>query len=240
MTDDAFNDSRILQSWEGNADPWVRAVRQQAIESRRLVTDRALLETILAHAPASLLDLGCGEGWLARALSEHGIRVLGVDAVPALVEAARRTGGGEFRVLSFEALARGELAVTVDAVVCNFALLGETVVNDVCRAVPELLSPRGVFIVQTLHPLMACADAPYRDGWRAGSWTGFGEDFGEDFGDPAPWYFRTLESWVRLFRDSGLDLLAIREPVHPHTGKPASVIFVARPSPARTTRPGMD
>ena len=50
-------------------------------------------------------------------------------------------------------------------------------------------------------------------------------DFGDAFSDPAPWYFRTLETWTKLMRDSGLRLIDVREPLHPTSNKPASVIF---------------
>jgi hypothetical protein len=86
-----------------------------------------------------------------------------------------------------------------------------------------MLAPRGAMIVQTLHPLLAGGESPYVDGWREGSWVGFSADFA----DPAPWYFRTMESWVRLFVSSGLRLVEMREPLHPRSGKPASVIFIA-------------
>jgi hypothetical protein len=74
-----------------------------------------------------------------------------------------------------------------------------------------------------LHPHIACGDAPYADGWRSGSWAGFGSEFT----DPAPWYFRTVASWVRLFFDSGLTLIELLEPLHPESNKPASIVFVA-------------
>jgi hypothetical protein len=77
-------------------------------------------------------------------------------------------------------------------------------------------------MVQTVHPLAACGDAPYADGWRKGSWAGFNPGFT----DPPPWYFRTLESWVALFRSNGLRLQEVREPVHPATGKPVSIILI--------------
>jgi len=85
------------------------------------------------------------------------------------------------------------------------------------------LTKRGTLIIQTLHPVAASGDLPYEDGWRQGSWAGFSEDFS----DPAPWYFRTLDSWKRLLDEAGFRPLEIREPIHPGTGKPASVIFIA-------------
>jgi hypothetical protein len=36
-----------------------------------------------------------------------------------------------------------------------------------------------------------------------------------------------MESWERLLADAGLKIVETREPVHPETGKPASVIFIA-------------
>jgi hypothetical protein len=81
--------------------------------------------------------------------------------------------------------------------------------------------------MQTLHPAAASMDAPYTDGWREGSWAGFSSDFR----DPAPWYFRTIGSWVALLHRSGFQLTALREPVHPHTGAPASLLLVAEPRP---------
>ena len=133
------------------------------------------------------------------------------------------SGGGDFRVISYEQLAAGALGFTADVAVCNFSLLGKESVDTVFAAMASLLKPRGAFIIQTLHPIVACAERPYQDGWREGSWAGFGAEFT----DPAPWYFRTLGSWLQLLRRHRLRLLELREPLHPRSGLPASVIFIA-------------
>ena len=224
---DPLSDEKIVESWHTNATPWTSAVREQRIESRRLVTDRAIVDAIMSRRPESVLDLGCGEGWLVRELHTRGVRrVIGVDVVPALLEQARSAGGGEFHVASYEAVARGELPFVVDVAVANFALIGKDAVDTLIRSTPSLLRPGGALIVQTLHPVIACGDLPYKDGWRAGSWAGFSDDFT----DPAPWYFRTLETWVALIASSGLKLTQIREPIHPKTDKPASILFIASSS----------
>src|SRR5262245_37757871 len=224
-----FSDARIVQSWLRNASPWTDAVREGRIESRVLVTNRAVVDVVLARSPASVLDIGCGEGWLARALVAEGqargqqLRVIGVDVVPALVDQAARSGCGEFRVASYEDIAAGALDVTVDVAVANFSLIGRESVDALVRSCHGLLNPRGALVVQTLHPVVACGELPYEDGWRPGSWAGCGANFT----DPAPWYFRPLESWLRLFAESGLRLVEMREPLHPTSGRPASVLFVA-------------
>ncbi len=231
MSADPLSDARIVDSWLRNASPWTSAVRGNQIESRRLVTNQAIVDAVLSRTPKTALDIGCGEGWLVRALAEKGVDAMGVDVVPSLIEQAKQAGGGEFRVASYEAIAAGELDVKVDVAVANFALLGKESVERLLRRIPDLLRPDGALIVQTLHPLVARGDLPYEDGWRTGSWAGFSEDFS----DPAPWYFRTVESWKKLLADSGLNLTDTREPLHPTTGKPASIIFIAQKARKRRT-----
>jgi 2-polyprenyl-3-methyl-5-hydroxy-6-metoxy-1,4-benzoquinol methylase len=217
-----LSDAKIIDSWHKNAAPWTAAVRGNQIESRKLITDRAIVEAILSCAPQSVIDIGCGEGWLVRSLGEYNIRALGIDVVPALIEQARQAGG-DFNIASYEDIAAGKLNERADLVVCNFSLIGNESVANLLRAIPRLLNPGGAFLVQTLHPRSACGDYSYQDGWRTGSWAGFSSDFS----DPAPWYFRTLESWTQLFIDSGLRIREMREPIHPGTGHPASVLFIA-------------
>ena len=214
------SDEQVLRSWSANVAPWTNAVRHRKIESRNLATDEAIIRVVTGLRPRTVLDLGCGEGWLTRRLAETGARVTGVDAIPGLIEQARSAGGGEFFTASYEEIASGGFDIAVDAVVANFSLIGKDAVDTVVKAVPLLLNPGGAFIVQTLHP--HTGEAGYADGWREGSWAGFGPEFT----DPAPWYFRTLATWVALLVSSGLRITDLREPLDPRTGRPASVILV--------------
>ena len=219
-----LTDERIVESWSRNSDPWVAAVRGKEIASRALVTDAAIVAAVRACAPRTGVDLGCGEGWLVRALPE--VEMVGVDATPGLVDAARASSGSpdDFRVMSYEEIAVGKLQLASDVAICNFSLIGETSTAGLLRAAPSYLRPGGTLIVQTVHPLVSCGDAPYVDGWREGSWAGFSSDFA----DAPPWYFRTLASWVALFVDSGLRITGLREPTHPETGKPVSLILMGQ------------
>jgi len=77
----------------------------------------ALLERSGISPGASVLDVGCGGGQLARALVNAGYRVLGLDASPAMVELARsHAPGARFEVGSLPGGAPGGLPVS-DAVV---------------------------------------------------------------------------------------------------------------------------
>lgn len=224
MSGDSFSDENVIEAWKENAAPWTDAVRGRKIESRNLVTDNAILDAVMSRRPSTVLDIGCGEGWLARALAQRGVRVTGVDVVPELIEQARAAGGGDFRTASFEQIAADGLGIKADVVVANFSLIGKDAVDGLIHRVPDLLEKDGALIIQTLHPVVANENESYVDGWREGSWAGCGPTFTRN---AAPWYFRTLSTWIRLFGDSGLRLAELREPVHPATGRPASVIMSA-------------
>lgn len=212
----------ILDCWHENASPWITAIADEQIASRIQVTNKAIVDALLALSPTSALDIGCGEGWLTDALEQHGITTLGVDAVPALLEYARQHRRGRFLQLDYDALATH--AGRFDVAVCNFSLIGQASSETVMHAVTGLLKPGGYFVVQTLHPMSANGSEPYQDGWRQGSWHGFDSSFR----NPAPWYFRTIESWLALFHEKQLDIVSTVEPLHPETGKPVSIIFTTR------------
>ena len=225
----AEHERRILACWHQNAGPWVDAIRNQEIASRVLSTNQAIEAAVLATQPASVLDVGCGEGWLVRRLIGRGIAARGLDVVPELIEAALRQGG-EFAVASYEDIARGAVDWRADTVSCNFALIGKESTEQLLRGVATLLNPGGHFIVQTLHPVEACGTQSYVDGWRHGSWDGFNQRFT----NAAPWYFRTLEGWRALFAACGLQLVSEHWPIDPRTGRPASVVFAAAAAAAHS------
>ncbi|MCB1713672.1 MAG: class I SAM-dependent methyltransferase [Candidatus Competibacteraceae bacterium] len=226
MTQAISNEHRLLQSWQQNAEPWTRVVQNDLLESRRLVTNQAILDAVLSRKPRNVLDLGCGEGWLTRALTEQGLEVLGVDAIPELIEHARQQDGGTFKVMSFDAIVAGAIPAQFDSIVCNFSLLGEASVTALFKTLPTLLQPGGHLLVQTLHPLLTGGDAPYCDGWREETWQGIDGGFVAS----APWYFRTLASWIDLHQSSGLQLREVREPLHPTRQQPASIVFISQSS----------
>jgi 2-polyprenyl-3-methyl-5-hydroxy-6-metoxy-1,4-benzoquinol methylase len=217
-----LTDQQIVASWQKNVKPWIDAIGKGEIETRLLVTNKAIMDTILSRAPKTILDVGCGEGWLTRELASRGIDTLGVDIVPEFIAFAEKAGAGRFRRLAYEDVSSTTLNAQFDVVVCNFSLLGHESVNHLFQQVPSLLSEGGVLIIQTLHPVAGCGEAQYVDGWREGSWTGFSNNFT----DPAPWYFRTIESWKALFVDNGFELVDIQEPVNSKTELPASIIFI--------------
>lgn len=222
MSDPGDPAARLLPSWDANAAAWTAAVRSGAIESRRVATDAAILEAALAHRPQRTLDLGCGEGWLVRALAERGHAVVGIDGSAPLVAAAAGAPGTilqlSYAQLVVEPTRAGE---HFDLVVANFALLEERVA-PLLAALARIMAPHARLLIQTLHPL--AAGPPYRDGWRTEDFCGFGAGSWA----PMPWYFRTLASWLAVLKEGGFALEGLCEPVHPKDQRPLSLLLEAR------------
>lgn len=217
-------ENKLVLSWETNANAWTQSVREQQIESRRLVTNRVIVDEITGYHPKRVLDVGCGEGWLARALSRNGIEVVGIDGSSSLIKQASEWGGGTFHHLNYTQICEEptRLGGTFDVIVCNFSILSEDI-QLFLQSLSSLLSSEGVLMIHTLHPFMIASRERYEDGWQTESFTGMGEGYKTEM----PWYFRTTSSWIQELSDAGLQLKSCKEPIHPVTGKPLSLLLKA-------------
>lgn len=106
----------------------------------------ALVDLLDPRPGERVLDLGCGTGTLTAELAERGAAVLGVDADPQMVSAAR----AQHPEISFDVADAHELTVArpYDAVFSNAALHWMTDPDRVVTNVREALSPGGRFVAE--------------------------------------------------------------------------------------------
>ena len=169
-------ENHIIETWQQNAKPWIRAIENDEITSRIHCTNAAIIEAILSFESKSVLDIGCGEGWLCRQLHQHSIQTTGIDISAELIRQAKTHDKGDFYVSSYEDLLLTIEGKTFDIAVCNFSLLGEISVSQLFKQIPHCLNDNGVFIIQTLHPDNLPQGAQLNS-WQTGSWDGFNNDF---------------------------------------------------------------
>jgi 2-polyprenyl-3-methyl-5-hydroxy-6-metoxy-1,4-benzoquinol methylase len=82
-------------------------------ETARLLIDFGyVLQLLDLHAGTSLVELGCGSGWMTRLAARHGVQAEGYDIAPEMIEIAREQAAAEgldvrFEVADYEQLDLG-------------------------------------------------------------------------------------------------------------------------------------
>lgn len=183
-------------------------MREGLIPSRKAGTDAAILDEIVAQWPNRLLDVGCGEGWLIRAVrAAVPCEAVGIDGSADLIrDAAAADPVSRYVALRYDDLIAGrhDLGGGFDIIAFNYALFEEDVV-PLLSAARGLLAPLGAIVIQTLHPLAVAAT---EEGWRTEDFAAFQN---QDW-TPMPWYFRSIASWRDAIDKAGLAIVRTREP----------------------------
>jgi 2-polyprenyl-3-methyl-5-hydroxy-6-metoxy-1,4-benzoquinol methylase len=151
-------------SWEPVADWYDDLLERRGSDHYRDLILPGVLRLLEPRRGWRVLDLGCGQGVLARHLAAAGASVLGIDASPRMIEAARRHGsaaGVEYRVLDARELDREELG-PFDAIACVLSLANLEPVEPVLQACGRLLRPGGIWLAVLPHPAFR---APRQTSW---------------------------------------------------------------------------
>jgi SAM-dependent methyltransferase len=148
-------------SWEPEARNWIAWARKPGHDSYWYYRD-LFFDDIVSPPGRSTLDLGCGEGRVARDLAERGHRVIGVDSAPTLVAAAQEADPrGTYLVSDAAALPFGD--AEFDMVVAYNSLMD---IDDMPGAVMEaarVLEPGGRFAISVSHPFFDAGSFESRD-----------------------------------------------------------------------------
>src|SRR5580700_9615205 len=127
----------------------------------RELIDPTLVALVGEVRGMSLLDLACGNGYLARRFARQGARVVGVDASAPIVALAEGRERREPLGVVYHVSDAGAMpmlaAGSFDVVYSNMALMDMPDIVGPFREVARLLRPRGRFVASICHP---CFDVP--------------------------------------------------------------------------------
>ncbi|HEY3722236.1 MAG TPA: methyltransferase domain-containing protein [Acidimicrobiia bacterium] len=213
MTDDA---------WETHAGWW----QDQFTDGADPEYQEQILPLVTEHLQGArrVLDVGCGEGQVARHVTATvpGSEVVGVDpSVAQLVVAAERGGGP--RYLRGEADRLPVASGSCDAVVACLVFEHITHVDEALAEVGRVLRPGGVFLFLLNHPLLQVPGSGWIDDqilgeqyWRIGPY--LTEDVALEELAPGvvlPFVHRPLSRYVNQLAAVGLLVEHMDEPAPP-------------------------
>jgi SAM-dependent methyltransferase len=142
------------EAWEANADAWTAWARRPGHDSYWQF-HRAAFLGLVPEPGALTLDVGCGEGRVARDLAALGHRVVAMDLSPTMARRAAEAGGALLGVLRGDATRLPLPDAAADLVVAFMALHD---MDDMAGAVGEIgrvLRPGGRLCFAVVHPLNA-------------------------------------------------------------------------------------
>lgn len=208
--------------WENYAEWWIDGFTEGA--------DPEYVEQIIPLALeelegfARVLDVGTGDGQIARALSAKGSTVVGVDPTQAQIVVAMRRGGGPTYVRS-GANALPFASNSMDAVLACLVFEHIDDLDDAIAEVARVLRPGGRFAFFLNHPLLQTPDSGWIDDhmvdppeqyWRLGPYlveTATIEEVEKDVF--IRFVHRPLSRYINALIANGLSLERMLEPSPP-------------------------
>jgi ubiquinone/menaquinone biosynthesis C-methylase UbiE len=198
----------------------------------RALIDPPLLGLLGAVAGKRVLEIACGNGYLARKLARLGARVTAIDASVGLIALAQQREDRDPLGIAYHVTDAARLDVlpdeTFDVAVSNMALMDIEDADGAMREAARVLRMGGRFLASFSHP---CFDVPGASAWAVERmdytstvWRKVSR-YREVFQGWCPWrlqgpqgyhrtpaYHRPLSWYFRALRRAGLVVTALEEP----------------------------
>ena len=156
MHEDATSVSDIISEWDENAE----ARHRQIISEIDVSYHKILIPTIMELAGnlhnKSVIDVGCGSGYLTAKLAVKASHTVGVDQSKKMIEIANREYGRipslEFHNLSIENFSHQDSDKQFEVAISNMSLITIPNLDEAVDAISSLLVPEGIFVFNITHP----------------------------------------------------------------------------------------
>ncbi|NPV23773.1 class I SAM-dependent methyltransferase [Bradyrhizobium aeschynomenes] len=211
----------MRERWEDQAGQWLAWARAPGHDS--FWRHHGEQFSRLLPPPGELtLDIGCGEGRLSRQLKSGGHRVIGLDASPSLIAAARQSDP-TIAVIRADAASLPLADACADLAIAFMSLQDVDAMPAAVREAARVLQPGGRLCMAIVHPLNSAgrfaglaADAPFViQGSYLDSFT-YSDPVERD-GLSMTFHsaHRPLQSYFAALEQAGFLIEALREPSTP-------------------------
>jgi ubiquinone/menaquinone biosynthesis C-methylase UbiE len=223
----------IRDQWEKNAAAFSELIGGEGTPHHKRILNPCV-ERLLGNVKnKTLLDAGCGEGYLSRYYARKGAVVTGIDISPKLIETAEKQGADvNYRVADVCNLDEFQNE-SFDLVMSNLVLLNIPCLEDALKEFCRVLKPHGELVFSIVHPAF--------NFYGPGSWQMGNKDSdtnrrrgiyfkvdqyfeekeyqrywktrtGENFPVPISFFHRTLSTYLNTLSRIGFQLIEFAEP----------------------------
>ncbi|MCJ1248536.1 hypothetical protein MMC30_005754 [Trapelia coarctata] len=151
-----------VDAWSRNADYWDAAMGQDGNDFFQVLELPALKRLVQPRSGESAIDIGTGNGLVARWLYSEGVDLLATDASDAVLETAKRQltllpktdrpGLLGFRKLDVTKKTELDKLKSFDIITMNMVIMDIPTLEPFAAALPGLLKKDGRFVATVLHP----------------------------------------------------------------------------------------
>ncbi|MCJ7817297.1 MAG: class I SAM-dependent methyltransferase [Candidatus Thorarchaeota archaeon] len=228
---------RIQKQWEDNAEAFADLIAGAGTPHHKNILNPCVEELLGDVKGKSLLDAGCGEGYLARYYTKKGADVVAIDLSPTLIETSETMTEEEGLEVEYRV---GDVChvesipnETFDIVLSNLVLLNIPCLDDSLKEYYRILKTGGHLVFSIVHPAFNFygpgswemgekdPDTNRREGLFFKMDNYFNEQEyerywrtrkGEKFPAPISFFHRTLGTYLNALVTTGFTLVDFREP----------------------------
>jgi SAM-dependent methyltransferase len=228
---------RIQKQWEDNAEAFADLIAGTGTPHHESILNPCVEELLGDVKGKSLLDAGCGEGYLARYYTKKGADVTAIDLSPSLIETSKMITDSESLEVDYRV---GDVChiesvpnETFDIVLSNLVLLN---IPDLVIALKEynrVLTTGGHLVFSIVHPAFnfygpgawEMGEKDPNTNRREGLFFKVDNYFdeeeferywrtrkGEKFPAPISFFHRTLATYLNALVTTGFNLIEFKEP----------------------------
>lgn len=156
-----------IQEWDESAEFYHGCVGEVGDDNHRYIINPAVFRLLGGVRDKTILDAGCGQGYISRILARRGACVIGVDASRKLLSIARKIEEEQRLGIKYQLLDLSDLSSLkgerFNVILCNMVLMDLPNLEKVVGEFAKLLDSGGELILSITHP--CSLDLP-SSGWR--------------------------------------------------------------------------